>query len=185
MKAPSRHPVPEDLRAFGLGNLDPGSSDTVQAHLETCADCRRVVAESSGDTFLPRLRSARPSIGPAADIPPELADSTEYTGLTELGRGGMGVVYKAHNTFMNRGEVLKVMPEENRAIVKGVAIVRRHQRQTTTQDGGIIAKEAAIHISNLALEDPKDGEPTKVGFKFLKDGRKVRFARRSGEVIDG
>ena len=84
-----------------------------------------------------------------------------------------------------KGEVLKVMPEENRAIVKGVAIVRRHQRQTTTQDGGIIAKEAAIHISNLALEDPKDGEPTKVGFKFLKDGRNVRFARRSGEVIDG
>ena len=83
------------------------------------------------------------------------------------------------------GEVLKVMPAENRAIVKGVAMIRRHQRQTATQDGGIIAKEAAIHISNLALEDPKDGETTKVGFKFLKDGRKVRFARRSGEVIDG
>ena len=83
------------------------------------------------------------------------------------------------------GEVLKVMPEENRAIVKGIAMIRRHQRQTATQDGGIISKEAAIHISNLALEDPKDGEPTKVGFKFLKDGRKVRFARRSGEVIDG
>ena len=84
-----------------------------------------------------------------------------------------------------KGEVLKVLPSENRAIVKGVAMVRRHQRQTTTQDGGIISKEAAIHISNLALEDPKDGKPTRVGFKFLKDGRKVRFARRSGEVIDG
>ena len=83
-----------------------------------------------------------------------------------------------------KGEVLKVMPKENRAIVKGVAIVRRHQRQTTTQDGGIISKEAPIHISNLALEDPKDGKPTRVGYKFLKDGRKVRFARRSGEVID-
>jgi large subunit ribosomal protein L24 len=83
-----------------------------------------------------------------------------------------------------KGEVLKVMPEENRAIVKGVAIVRRHQRQTTTQDGGIISKEAPIHISNLALEDPKDGKATRVGYKFLKDGRKVRFARRSGEVID-
>ena len=83
------------------------------------------------------------------------------------------------------GEVLKVMPEENRAIVKGVSMIRRHQKQTTTQDGGIISKEAAIHISNLALEDPKDGKPTRVGFKFLKDGRKVRFARRSGEVIDG
>ena len=84
-----------------------------------------------------------------------------------------------------KGEVLKVLPSENRAIVKGVAMVRRHQRQTTTQDGGIITKEAAIHISNLALEDPKDGKPTRVGFKFLKDGRKVRFAKRSGEVIDG
>jgi large subunit ribosomal protein L24 len=84
-----------------------------------------------------------------------------------------------------KGEVLKVMPEENRAIVKGVAMVRRHQRQTASQEGGIIAKEAAVHISNLALEDPKDGKPTRVGYKFLKDGRKVRFARRSGEVIDG
>ena len=84
-----------------------------------------------------------------------------------------------------KGEVLKVMPGENRAIVKGVAVVRRHQRQTPAQEGGIIAKEASIHISNLALEDPKDGKPTRVGFKFLKDGRKVRFARRSGEVIDG
>jgi large subunit ribosomal protein L24 len=83
------------------------------------------------------------------------------------------------------GEVLKVMPEESRAIVKGVAMIRRHQRQTATQDGGIISKEAAIHISNLALEDPKDGKPTRVGYKFLKDGRKVRFAKRSGEVIDG
>ncbi|MFO7476873.1 MAG: 50S ribosomal protein L24 [Methyloceanibacter sp.] len=84
-----------------------------------------------------------------------------------------------------KGEVLKVLPEENRAIVKGVAMIRRHQRQSATQEGGIIAKEAAIHISNLALEDPKDGQPTRVGYKFLKDGRKVRFARRSGEVIDG
>src|SRR4249919_3992264 len=82
------------------------------------------------------------------------------------------------------GEVLKMMPTENRAIVKGVAMIRRHQRQTATQDGGIISKEAAIHISNLALEDPKDGKPTRVGFKFLKDGRKVRFAKRSGEIID-
>ncbi len=84
-----------------------------------------------------------------------------------------------------KGEVLKVMPEDNRAIVKGVAMVRRHQRQTASQEGGIISKEAPIHISNLAVEDPKDGVPTRVGYKFLKDGRKVRFARRSGEVIDG
>lgn len=84
-----------------------------------------------------------------------------------------------------RGEVLKVLPTENRAVVQGVAQIRRHQRQTASQEGGIITKEAPIHISNLALEDPKDGEPTRVGYKFLKDGRKVRFARRSGEVIDG
>ena len=83
-----------------------------------------------------------------------------------------------------KGEVIKVIPAENRAIVRGVAMVKRHQRQTATQDGGIIAKEAAIHISNLALEDPKDGKPTRVGYKFLKDGRKVRFAKRSGEIID-
>ena len=83
------------------------------------------------------------------------------------------------------GEVLKVIPSENRAIVKGVAMVRRHQRQTANQEGGIITKEAPINISNIALEDPKDGKPTRVGYKFLKDGRKVRFARRSGEVIDG
>ncbi len=82
------------------------------------------------------------------------------------------------------GEVLKVMPSENRAIVQGVAMVRRHQRQTTAQEGGIITKEAPVNISNIALEDPKDGKPTRVGYKFLKDGRKVRFARRSGEVID-
>ena len=84
-----------------------------------------------------------------------------------------------------KGEVLKMLPSENRAIVKGVSAVRRHQRQTAAQEGGIVTKEAPIHISNLALEDPKDGKPTRVGYKFLKDGRKVRFARRSGEVIDG
>jgi large subunit ribosomal protein L24 len=83
-----------------------------------------------------------------------------------------------------RGEVLKMLPDENRAIVKGVAMIRRHQKQTAAQEGGIIAREAAIHVSNLALEDPKDGQPTRVGYKFLKDGRKVRFAKRSGEVID-
>jgi len=83
------------------------------------------------------------------------------------------------------GEVLKMLPAENRAIVKGVSMVRRHQRQTASQEGGIITKEAPIHVSNIALEDPKDGKPTRVGYKFLKDGRKVRFARRSGEVIDG
>ena len=100
-------------------------------------------------------------------------------------RKGDKVVVLAGKDKGKKGEVLKVLPEENRAIVKGVAMIRRHQKQTATQDGGIISKEAAIHVSNLALEDPKDGKPTRVGFKFLKDGRKVRFAKRSGEVIDG
>jgi large subunit ribosomal protein L24 len=83
------------------------------------------------------------------------------------------------------GEVFEVRPAENKALVRGVNMVKRHQKQTQAQEGGIISKEAPIHISSLALEDPKDGKPTRVGYKFLKDGRKVRFARRSGEVIDG
>jgi large subunit ribosomal protein L24 len=81
------------------------------------------------------------------------------------------------------GEVVEMLPKEQRAIVRGVNVVRRHQKQTAAQEGGIISKEAAIHISNLALEDPKDGKPTRIGFKFLDDGKKVRFAKRSGEVI--
>ncbi len=82
-----------------------------------------------------------------------------------------------------RGEVIEVRPKENRALVRGVNVVRRHQRQTASQEGGIISKEAAIQISNLALEDPKDGKPTRVGFRLLEDGKKVRFAKRSGEII--
>ena len=87
-----------------------------------------------------------------------------------------------------KGEVLKVMPAENRAIVKGVAMIRRHQRQTATQDGGIISKEAPVHLSNLAIADPKDGKPTRISFKFIGEGdsrRRVRIAKRSGVEIDG
>ncbi len=83
------------------------------------------------------------------------------------------------------GEVLKMLPAEGRAIVQGVNSVRRHQKQTQTQEGGIKSKELPIDLSNLALEDPKDGKPTRVGFKVLNDGKQVRFAKRSGEVIDG
>jgi len=81
------------------------------------------------------------------------------------------------------GEVVEMMPKESRALVRGVNGVRRHQRQSASQEGGIVSKEAPIHISNLALEDPKDGKPTRIGFKILEDGKKVRFAKRSGEVI--
>jgi large subunit ribosomal protein L24 len=83
------------------------------------------------------------------------------------------------------GEVIAVRPKEQRALVRGINMVRRHQRQTAGKEGGIIAKEATIHLSNLAIEDPEDGKPTRVGFKILEDGRKVRFAKRSGETIDG
>ena len=82
------------------------------------------------------------------------------------------------------GEVVRVMPKEERALVRGVNLVKRHQRQTMNQEGGIIQKEAPVHLSNLALADPKDGKPTRVGFKVLDDGRKVRFAKRSGDLID-
>ena len=81
------------------------------------------------------------------------------------------------------GEVVEVRPADARAIVRGVNIVKRHQRQSAQQEGGIISKESTIHLSNLAVADPKDGKPTRVGFKTL-DGRKVRFAKRSGEVIE-
>ncbi len=81
------------------------------------------------------------------------------------------------------GEVLQVLPRDERAVVRGVNIVKRHQRQTPSQEGG--SKEATIHLSNLALADPKDGKATRVSFKILDDGRKVRVAKRSGDLIDG
>jgi large subunit ribosomal protein L24 len=86
------------------------------------------------------------------------------------------------------GEVLEVRPAEGRALVRGVNMIKRHQRQTAQQEGGIISKEGTIHLSNLALADPKDGKPTRVGFKFVGEGdnrKKVRVAKRSGVEIDG
>jgi large subunit ribosomal protein L24 len=83
------------------------------------------------------------------------------------------------------GEVLQVMPKESRAVVRGINVVRKHQKQTMQQEGGIISKELPVHLSNLAIADPKDGKPTRVGFKIMDDGRKVRFAKRSGDLIDG
>ncbi|MCB1520919.1 MAG: 50S ribosomal protein L24 [Hyphomicrobiaceae bacterium] len=96
---------------------------------------------------------------------------------------GDHVIVLAGRDSGKHGEVIEVRPKENRALVRGVNVVRRHQRQSATQEGGIISKEAAIDLSNLAIEDPKDGKPTRVGFKFLEDGKKVRFAKRSGEII--
>ena len=83
-----------------------------------------------------------------------------------------------------KGEVLKVFPKEDRALVSGVNVVKRHQRQTQRVQGGIVNKESPIHLSNIAHIDPQSGEATRVGFKVLGDGRKVRFAKKSGEVID-
>ena len=83
------------------------------------------------------------------------------------------------------GEVIKMFPREMRAIVQGVHRVKRHTRPTQANpQGGIVEKEGAIHLSNIAHVDPKSGKPTRVGFKTLKDGNKVRFAKKSGEVID-
>jgi large subunit ribosomal protein L24 len=83
------------------------------------------------------------------------------------------------------GEVKSVNPTDRRAIVAGVNLVKRHTKQTQQTEGGIISKEAPIQLSNLAIADPKDGKPTRVGFKILDDGRKVRVAKRSGDLIDG
>jgi large subunit ribosomal protein L24 len=82
------------------------------------------------------------------------------------------------------GEVLRVIRDENRVLVQGVNLVKRHERQSPRSAGGIIEKEAPIHISNVAHIDPASNKPTRVGYRFLEDGRKVRFARRSGETID-
>ncbi|MFS8182189.1 50S ribosomal protein L24 [Pseudovibrio denitrificans] len=83
------------------------------------------------------------------------------------------------------GEVLQMIPSENRAVVRGVNLVKRHQRQTQQSEGGIITKEAPIQLSNIAIADPKDGKPTRVGFTTNEAGNTVRVAKRSGDVIDG
>jgi len=99
-------------------------------------------------------------------------------------RKGDRVIVTTGRDKGRKGEVIKVFPKEGRALVSGVNLIKRHQRQTPKQQGGIISKEAAVHLSNLAHLDPKTGEATRVGFKILGDGRKVRFAKKSGEVID-
>lgn len=98
---------------------------------------------------------------------------------------GDTVVVLAGKDKGRSGEVAKVLPKDDKALVRGVNLIRRHQRQSQSQEGGIITKEAPIHLSNLALADPKDGKPTRVGFQVQADGKKVRVAKRSGETIDG
>lgn len=98
---------------------------------------------------------------------------------------GDKVVVLAGRDKGKAGEVVKVLPKDNRALVRGVNLVKRHTKQSAQSEGGIISKEATIDLSNIAIADPKDGKATRVGFKVLDDGRKVRFAKRSGDLIDG
>ena len=99
-------------------------------------------------------------------------------------RTGDNVIVLSGRDKGRTGNVVKMMPKEGKALVAGINQVKRHQRQSQTEQGGIITKDAPIDLSNLAIADPKDGKATRVGFK-VEDGKKVRVAKRSGEVIDG
>ena len=99
-------------------------------------------------------------------------------------RKGDTVVVLTGKDRGKRGEVLRVKPQENRVVVQGVNVVKRHRRQSMQSQGGIEEVEAPVHISNVAVSDPRDGKPTRVGFQVLADGRKVRYAKRSQETID-
>jgi large subunit ribosomal protein L24 len=99
-------------------------------------------------------------------------------------RKGDNVVILSGSDKGKKGNVIKVFPKEERALVQGVNLVKRHQRQTQSQQAGIVTKEAPIHLSNLAHVDPKSGKATRIGMKKLGDGRMVRFAKKSGETID-
>jgi large subunit ribosomal protein L24 len=99
-------------------------------------------------------------------------------------RKGDKVVVISGSDRGKKGSVLKVFPKDARALVQGVNLVKRHQRQTQSQQAGIVTKEAPIHLSNIAHADPKTGKATRIGLKTLGDGRRVRFAKKSGEVID-
>ena len=99
-------------------------------------------------------------------------------------RKGDNVIVITGSDKGKKGSVLKVFPKESRALIQGVNMVKRHQRQTQTQQAGIVTKEAPVQLSNVAHVDPKSGKATRIGFKTLGDGRRVRFAKKSGEVID-
>ena len=99
-------------------------------------------------------------------------------------RKGDNVIVITGSDKGKKGSVLKVFPKENRALIQGVNMVKRHQRQTQTQQAGIVSKESTIQLSNIAHVDPKSGKATRIGLKTLSDGRRVRFAKKSGEVID-
>jgi large subunit ribosomal protein L24 len=100
-------------------------------------------------------------------------------------RKGDTVIVVAGKDKGKKGSVLKMLPKENRAIVQGVNVAKRHQKQSASQQGGIVSKELPIHISNVAHIDPADSKATRIAYKILEDGSRVRVAKRSGEVIDG
>ncbi|MDF3034369.1 MAG: ribosomal protein [Alphaproteobacteria bacterium] len=98
-------------------------------------------------------------------------------------RKGDTVIIRSGRDKGKKGEVLRVVKDDAKLFVKGVNVVKRHTKPTQTNTGGIVQKEAPIHVSNVALVDPKNGSATKVGFKFLEDGTKVRYAKKSGETL--
>jgi large subunit ribosomal protein L24 len=99
-------------------------------------------------------------------------------------RKGDRVVVTAGKSKGVEGEVLKVLPDADRVVVQGAQMIKRHNKPSARGAGGIDNREAPLHVSNIAHLDPHDGKPTRIGFKFLEDGRKVRYAKRSGEIID-
>ena len=97
---------------------------------------------------------------------------------------GDRVIVTAGRDKGKRGEVLRVYPDDERVLVSGVNVVKRHQKQSARTQGGIVSKESPVHLSKIAHVDPKTGGPTRIGFKILGDGRMVRFAKKSGEMLD-
>ncbi len=104
--------------------------------------------------------------------------------MAALFKKGDRVVVRSGRDKGKTGDILHVLTKENRVLVQGVNMVKRHTRPGRNQAGGIVEKESSVHVSNLAHLDPKTDKPTRIGFKFLEDGRKVRYAKKSGEVID-
>jgi len=101
-------------------------------------------------------------------------------------RKGDQVVVVTGSDRGKRGEVLSVLPKADRAVVRGVALAKRHTKpRGMGEPGGIVEREASVHLSNLKLVDPKSSKPTKVGFRVLEDGRKVRVAKATGQIIEG
>ncbi len=146
--------------------------------------CGRPDQQSVGADRHPHLRTGAARIARQEPYEDHLACAGGVVMAAKIKKGDKVVVLAGRDKGRS-GEVLQVMPKLERAIVRGVNLVKRHQRQTAKQEGGIFSKEATIHLSNLALADPKDGKASRVGFKILDDGRKVRVAKRSGELIDG